>query len=163
VLNGKTMSHNVNDPFDNDPSATAARGASSSQADAALAPRVVRFYSADQVADMLSVSRADVLALVKSGELAAKRIGANVFITSGQLAQLMSRPDPRAALPRYMRDDLVVVMDNAGDLGFGRYVGESDGGRVVVRRVGFWGDYQQALAPEQVQPITCRLPRTAVH
>jgi excisionase family DNA binding protein len=156
------MSHTVNDPFDNDPSATSAR-ADTSQARPGTATRDVRFYSADQVAEMLGVTRADVLALVKRGELAAKRIGANVFITADQLAMLMSRHDPRAALPRHMPGDIVVVMDRAGQLGFGRYVADCEDGRVLVRRAGFWGEYQEALAPEQVQPVTCRLPRTAIH
>jgi biotin operon repressor len=157
------MAHKLNDSFDNDPSAATASDAQVSQARAAPERRDVRFCSADQIADMLGISRADVFGLVKRGELAAKRIGANVFITADQLAQLMSRSDPRAALPRHERDDIVVVMDNAGQLGFGRYVGEREDGRVVIRRSGFWGDYQEALAPEQVQPLTCRLPRTAIH
>jgi excisionase family DNA binding protein len=137
--------------------------AADQEQDATAPERSVAFYSAEEVAEMLGIHHADVIALVRSGDLAAKRVGPTVFITADQLTRFMARHDPRANVPRYTRGDVVVFMDKDGRGGFGRYVGEMPDGRVAVQRTGFWGDYQDAFPPEQVQPFTCRFPRTALN
>jgi hypothetical protein len=127
------------------------------------APRTARFFSAEKVAEMLGIHHADVIALVRSGDLAAKRVGPTVFITADQLGRFMARHDHRASFPRYSRGDVVLFLDKDGTVGRGRFIGETAGGRVALLRAGFWGDYQDAFPPEQVQPFTCRFPRTALN
>jgi len=120
---------------------------------------MIRILSADQVANDLGLHRAEVVELMRRGDIPAKRIGSNLFTTSQQLAAFVAQADPRSVLPRYRAGDPVVVMDDDGDLFAGQYHAETKNGRVVVARTGFLGEHMEEFAPEQVQPLTARIPR----
>lgn len=122
------------------------------------AVRPPRVLSADQIADDLGLHRAEVVDLMRRGDLPAKRIGSQLFTTSDKLAAFVARADPRSALPRFRDDDPVVVLEDEGELVAGRFAGEAADGRVLVRIKGFLVDHTTAYAPEQVQPLTARIP-----
>jgi len=122
-------------------------------------PPDARILSADQIADELGLQRAEVVDLMRRGELPAKRIGSNLFTTSDKLAAYVARADHRSALPHYRPNDPVVALDEEGTLKPGRFAGDAPDGRVTVVHLGFWGDYEESYPPEQVQPFTARIPQ----
>ena len=119
--------------------------------------------SVEEVAGMLGVHRADVMALVSKGALPAKRVGSGTFITTANLAAFVARSDPASVFSRFTRGDLVVWMDEQGEHGIGRFVAEKPDGSVRVLRDGFWGSYETVFPATQVQPFTCRVPQNRVH
>jgi len=120
--------------------------------------REVRIHTVHQVAEMLGVAVSDVLALIRRGALRAKRVGSNAVVSGEALADFMAQHDPGARFPRFTEAQPVVLAEEDGTLAFGLYERETEDGQVIVTRAGLFGRYEEALAPEQVQPVTCRVP-----
>jgi hypothetical protein len=128
------------------------------QATPTTAPsRDVRIHTIHQVADMLGVAVSDVLDLIRRGALKAKRVASSVVVSGDALADFMATHDAPARFRRFTEAQPVVLVDDEGDLAFGVFAGETADGRVVVSRAGFFGRYEEAFPPEQVQPVTCRV------
>lgn len=127
------------------------------------APREVRIHTIQQVAGMLGVTVADVLDLIRRGALRAKRVASSAVVSGDALADFMATHDAASRFPRFTEGQPVILVDDDGTLGSGLYAGEAAAGQVVVSRPGFLGRYEQTFAPEQVQPLTCRLPTPASH
>lgn len=125
---------------------------------AELTPDTHPPMSVEQVATTLGVHRSEIMELVCTGKLPAKRIGAGTFVTAASLAVFLADADPASSFPRFERGDLVVWMDESGDHGIGRFVAENGDGTVRVLRNGFWGEYETTFPAMQVQPFTCRVP-----
>jgi DNA-directed RNA polymerase subunit H (RpoH/RPB5) len=119
--------------------------------------------SADQIANDLGLQRAEVVELMRQGELPARRIGSELFTTSEKLVEFVARADPRDSLPRYRTNDPVVALNDDGDLIPGRYGGETEDGRILVVCTGLLWERKEAFAPEQVQPLTVRIPEDRTH
>lgn len=123
-------------------------------------PREVRIHTVQQVADMLGVAVSDVLELIRRGALRAKRVASSAVVSGDALADFMATHDAAARFSRFTEAQPVVLVDDGGDLAFDVFVAETADGQVVVSRPGFFGPYERAFAPEQVQPVTCRPPTT---
>ncbi len=119
--------------------------------------------SVEQVAAMLGVHRSDVMELVSTGKLAAKRIGSATFITAANLAAFIAKADPVSAFQRFKSGDAVVWMDDQGQHGVGRFVAENTDGAIRMLRDGFWGTYEATFPATQVQALTCRVPPNRIH
>lgn len=129
--------------------------------DVAATPRDVRIYTIRQVADLLDVAVSDVLELIRRGLLRARRVASSAVVTGDALAAFMATPDAASRFPSFTVAQPVVLAEDDGTLAFATFSRELDDGRVVVSRPGLLGRYEEAFAPEQVQPVTCRLPTAA--
>ena len=158
----RTLPHHDQDNANGEALATHMATPAATPAATHSAPREVRIHTIHQVAGMLGVTVADVLDLIRRGALRAKLVASSTVVSGDALADFMATCDAASRFPRFTEGQPVVLVDDDGQARL-RPLRRRDGGR-PGRRLPLPASsaaYEQSFAPEQVQPLTCRLPTPA--